>query len=200
MLDTIEDVVARRQRNAARLRAAIGPDAHLLYQAGARALDVADLPRAAPDAGDARPRRGARARATALKCARCTTRQLHTHPAFADCRRIRCRVTEAAAARALALPMANELGDDAIARIAGLVHAGRARQPIAAAWRRRCGRCPSPRGHARRLLGELVAGLVLIRERGERRSKGLSVVADRQEVTAGLERAALRGGRDQRQT
>jgi hypothetical protein len=34
-------------------------------------------------------------------------------------------VTEAAAARALALPMANTLGDDAIERIAGLVHAAR---------------------------------------------------------------------------
>jgi hypothetical protein len=34
-------------------------------------------------------------------------------------------VTEAAAARALALPMANTLSGDAIARIAGLVHAVR---------------------------------------------------------------------------
>jgi dTDP-4-amino-4,6-dideoxygalactose transaminase len=50
---------------------------------------------------------------------------LHTHPAFADAPRGPLPVTEAAAARALALPMANTLDDDAVARIAGLVHAAR---------------------------------------------------------------------------
>jgi dTDP-4-amino-4,6-dideoxygalactose transaminase len=50
---------------------------------------------------------------------------LHTHPAFASCRRESLPVTDAAAARALALPMANQLDDEAIARIAGLVHAAR---------------------------------------------------------------------------
>jgi dTDP-4-amino-4,6-dideoxygalactose transaminase len=50
---------------------------------------------------------------------------VHTHPAFADARRGPLPLTEVAGARALALPMANELGDDAVARIAALVHAGR---------------------------------------------------------------------------
>ena len=50
---------------------------------------------------------------------------LHTHPAFAGCRApaaARDRGGRRARAR---LPMANTLGDDAIDRIAGLVHAAR---------------------------------------------------------------------------
>jgi dTDP-4-amino-4,6-dideoxygalactose transaminase len=122
MLDRIDDVVALRQRNAARLRAAIGPDAHLQYQAGSERSTwqifqvLCPTPEMRDRCVDLAPSHGIQVRTMHDPA-------LHTHPAFADARRGPLPVTEAAAARALALPMANELDDDAVARIAGLVHA-----------------------------------------------------------------------------
>jgi dTDP-4-amino-4,6-dideoxygalactose transaminase len=124
MLDRIDDVVARRQGNAARLREAIGPDAHLQYQAGAErsTWQIFHVLCATPEM---RERAVALAPAHGVEVRTMHDPALHTHPAFAGCRRESLPVTEAAAARALALPMANRLDDEAISRIAGLVHAAR---------------------------------------------------------------------------
>ena len=147
MLDRIDDVVALRQGHARRLRAAIGPDAHLQFQAGgASTWQIFHVLTPTPEMRDRvlalAPEHGVEVRTMHDPA-------LHTHPAYADCRRMPLPVTEAASARALALPMANELSDDAIARIAASC-TPRARSPSPPAWRRRCGRCPSPRAHARR--------------------------------------------------
>jgi dTDP-4-amino-4,6-dideoxygalactose transaminase len=124
MLDIIDEVVALRQRNAGRLRDAIGPDAHLLHQAGAErsTWQIFHVLCPTPEMRDGivalAPSHGVEVRTMHDPA-------VHTHPAFAGARRAPLPVTEVAAARALALPMANELDDDAIARIAALVHAGR---------------------------------------------------------------------------
>jgi dTDP-4-amino-4,6-dideoxygalactose transaminase len=124
MLDTIDDVVGRRQANAARLRAAIGPDAHLLYQDGAERSTWQIFHVLCPSPV-IRDRIVTLAPSHGIEVRTMHDPALHTHPAFADARRGALPVTEAAAALALALPMANELSPEAIARIAGLVHAGR---------------------------------------------------------------------------
>ena len=125
MLDQIDDVVAlppAQRRASARSHRPGRPSA---VPGRRRALDLADLPRPLPEPGDARPLRGARARATGSRCARCTTRRSTRIPRSRIAKRAPLPVTEAAAACALALPMANVLGDDEIARIAALVHAAR---------------------------------------------------------------------------
>jgi dTDP-4-amino-4,6-dideoxygalactose transaminase len=124
MLDRIEQVVALRQRNAARLRAAVGPGAHLRYQAGSE-LSTWQIFHVLCPTPEMRDRVVALAPAHGVQVRTMHDPALHTHPAFADCRREPLPVTEAAAARALALPMANTLGDEAVARIAALVHAAR---------------------------------------------------------------------------
>jgi len=126
MLDRIDDVVATRQRNAARLREAIGPDANLLYQAGA-AHSTWQIFHVLCPTPEMRDRCVDLARAHGIEVRTMHDPALHTHPAFEGARRLGLPVTEAAAARALALPMANTLSGDAIERIAGLVHAGHAR-------------------------------------------------------------------------
>ena len=124
MLDRIDDVVARRQGNAARLRAAIGPDAHLLHQAGAERSTWQIFHVLCPTPA-MRDRVVALAPAHGVEVRTMHDPALHTHPAFKHAPSGPLPVTEAAAARALALPMANTLADEAIARIAGLVHAAR---------------------------------------------------------------------------
>jgi dTDP-4-amino-4,6-dideoxygalactose transaminase len=124
MLDRIDEVVALRQGHAARLREAIGPDAFLQYQAGSMTSTwqifhvLTPTPEMRDRVVELAPQHGIQVRTMHDPA-------LHTHPAFADCRRMPLPVTEVAAARALALPMANDLSDDAIARIARLVHAAR---------------------------------------------------------------------------
>jgi dTDP-4-amino-4,6-dideoxygalactose transaminase len=124
MLDRIDEVVATRQGNAARLREAIGPDANVLYQAGAEQSTwqifhvLCPTPEMRDRCVDLAPAHGIEVRTMHDPA-------LHTHPAFEDARRGPLPVTEAAAARALALPMANSLSGDAIERIADLVHAAR---------------------------------------------------------------------------
>jgi dTDP-4-amino-4,6-dideoxygalactose transaminase len=124
MLDIIDDVVALRQRNAARLREAIGPDAYLLYQAGSERSTWQIFHVLCPTP-EMRDRIVALAPSHGIEVRTMHDPALHTHPAFADARRAALPLTEVAAARALALPMANELNDDAVGRIAALVHAGR---------------------------------------------------------------------------
>jgi dTDP-4-amino-4,6-dideoxygalactose transaminase len=122
MLDRIDEVVARRQANAARVRAAIGPDAGLLYQRGSERSTWQILQVLCPTP-EMRDRAVALAPSHGVEVRTMHDPALHTHPAFAHCRREPLPVTEVAAARALALPMANELDDDAVAAIAGLVRA-----------------------------------------------------------------------------
>jgi dTDP-4-amino-4,6-dideoxygalactose transaminase len=128
MLDRIEGVVATRQRNAARLRDAIGPDAHLLYQEGAERSTwqifhvLCPTPAMRDRCVELAPAHGVEVRTMHDPA-------LHTHPAFASARRGPLPVTEGAAERALALPMANVLDDAAIERIAGLVHAAHTARP-----------------------------------------------------------------------
>jgi dTDP-4-amino-4,6-dideoxygalactose transaminase len=124
MLDRIGGVVVARQRNAARLRDAIGPDANLQYQAGAERSTwqifhvLCPTPEMRDRCVELAPRHGIQVRTMHDPA-------LHTHPAFAGARRGPLPVTEAAAERALALPMANVLDDGVVERIAGLVHAAR---------------------------------------------------------------------------
>jgi len=120
MLDRIDAVVARRQANAARLREAIGPDAGLLYQHGSERSTWQILQVLCPTP-EMRDRAVALAPSHGVEVRTMHDPALHTHPAFAHYRREPLPVTEAAAERALALPMANELDDDAIAAISGLV-------------------------------------------------------------------------------
>jgi dTDP-4-amino-4,6-dideoxygalactose transaminase len=127
MLDRIDDVVARRQANAARLREAIGPDAHLLHQAGAERSTWQIFHVLCPTPA-MRDRVVALAPGHGIEVRTMHDPALHTHPAFADAPRDTLPVTEAAAARALALPMANTLDDGVIARIAALVHASRTQE------------------------------------------------------------------------
>jgi dTDP-4-amino-4,6-dideoxygalactose transaminase len=124
MLDRIDDVVARRQANAVRLREAIGPYAHLLLQAGAERSTWQIFHVLCPTP-EMRDRVVTLAPSHGIEVRTMHDPALHTHPAFTDAPRDPLPVTEAAAARALALPMANTLDDDAVARIAGLVHAAR---------------------------------------------------------------------------
>jgi dTDP-4-amino-4,6-dideoxygalactose transaminase len=124
MLDRIEDVVAVRQRNAAKLRGALGPDAHLQYQAGSE-RSTWQIFQALCPTPEMRDRVLELAPVHGIEVRTMHDPALHTHPAFAHAGRDALTVTEAAAARALALPMANALDDDAIARIAALVHAAR---------------------------------------------------------------------------
>jgi dTDP-4-amino-4,6-dideoxygalactose transaminase len=124
MLDRIEDVVALRQGHAARLRAAIGPAAHLQYQAGTERSTWQIFHVLCPTP-EMRDRAVALAPSHGIEVRTMHDPALHTHPAFAHCRRGPLPVTEAAAARALALPMSNSLGEAAVARIAELVHAAR---------------------------------------------------------------------------
>ncbi len=125
MLDQIDDVVAKRQGNAARLRDAIGPDTNVLYQAGAERSTwqifhvLCPTPEMRDRCVELAPSHGIEVRTMHDPA-------LHTHPAFESARRLALPVTDAAAARALALPMANTLSGDAIDRIAGLVRAARA--------------------------------------------------------------------------
>jgi dTDP-4-amino-4,6-dideoxygalactose transaminase len=124
MLDRIDEVVATRQRNAARLREAIGADAHLLYQAGSERSTWQIFHVLCPTPA-MRDRVVALAPAHGIQVRTMHDPALHRHPAFAGAAGVPLSVTDAASERALALPMANELDDDAVARIAGLVHAAR---------------------------------------------------------------------------
>ena len=119
MLDRFDDAIARRRASAARLRAAIAHES-LTFQVAADRSTWQVLPvlcaspamRAAIVAGA--PDHGIELRTM-------HDPPLHGHPAFADCRRDGLPVTEAAAGNALVLPMANDLGDAAVERIAALV-------------------------------------------------------------------------------
>jgi dTDP-4-amino-4,6-dideoxygalactose transaminase len=124
MLDLIDDVVARRQGNAARLRGAIGPEAGLLYQAGAERSTWQIFHVLCPTP-EMRDRVVTLAPSHGIEVRTMHDPAVHTHPAFASARRGPLPLTEVAAARALALPMANQLDDDAVARIAALVQAAR---------------------------------------------------------------------------
>jgi dTDP-4-amino-4,6-dideoxygalactose transaminase len=121
MLDRFDDVLARRRRSAHRLRAALrGTPLTYQHGAGRSTWQIFHVLTATPED-----------RAHCLELAAehgvevrtMHEPPLHCHPAFADRRRDELAVTEQLAARALALPMANDLSPDAVARIAGLIRA-----------------------------------------------------------------------------
>ena len=121
MLDRFDDVLVRRRRSAQRLRSALR-GTPFTYQRGAARSTWQIFHVLAPTA-EARARCVELAAEHGVEVRTMHDPPLHVHPAFADRRRDDLAVTEDLASRALALPMANDLGDDAVARIAALCRA-----------------------------------------------------------------------------
>ncbi len=121
MLDRFDDVLVRRRRTATRLRSALR-GTPLAYQRGAGRSTwqifhvLAPTPAARARCVELAPEHGVEVRTM-------HDPPLHHHPAFAERRHGELPVTEDLASRALALPMANDLSDDAIARIGALCRA-----------------------------------------------------------------------------
>jgi dTDP-4-amino-4,6-dideoxygalactose transaminase len=122
MRDAFPAVLRARRRTAARLRGELAGTG-VRYQLGAARSTWQVLPVLAPDATaraaivDAAPAHGVQVRTM-------HDPPLHRHPAFSACRRRELPATEALAARSLSLPMANDLSEEEIARIAALVRSG----------------------------------------------------------------------------
>jgi dTDP-4-amino-4,6-dideoxygalactose transaminase len=118
-LDRYDDVLARRRAHVAALRhltAGLG----LTYQAGAGASTWQYLQCLAPDA-DAREAVLAAAAELHVEVRTLHDPPLHRHPAYADAPCLgTLPVTEALAARSLSLPMANDLTEAEIERIAAV--------------------------------------------------------------------------------
>jgi len=122
MLDRFEDALGRRRATAERLRESV---AHLpiQYQWGADGSTWQIFQLLVPD-GRARQRAQELAAARAIEVRTCFDPPLHRHPAFASAPVAgSLEVTEALAARALSLPMANTLGPRQTARMVGLLDA-----------------------------------------------------------------------------
>lgn len=120
MLDRYPGALARRRATAATLVEVLDPRA-LTRQRGAEGSTWQILQGLTPTPAH---------RESALRAARRRSVQarsyfdppLHRHPAFAACPRSGdLRVTDAIAARSLSLPMANEMSDEEIARVAGVI-------------------------------------------------------------------------------
>jgi dTDP-4-amino-4,6-dideoxygalactose transaminase len=121
MLDGFDDVLRRRRANAERLR---GASAHLpfTFQRGSSRSTWQILPLLAPSAAvrtrclELAPKHGIEIRTMHDPA-------LHRQPAFAGFAHGHLEVTDSLAERALALPMANELPEDAFERIPALLEA-----------------------------------------------------------------------------
>lgn len=116
VLDRFDDILAARRARAARVVAALAPMG-FTFQTGAARSTWQSVPALAPDAAT---RDAVRARATAheVEVRAYFETPLHAHPPFADFPRADAlAVTCDLAARCLSLPMANDLGDDEIARV-----------------------------------------------------------------------------------
>ena len=121
MLDRFDAVLARRRRSAHRLRAALrGTPLTYQHGAGRSTWQIFHVLTATPEE---RARCLELAADHGVEVRTMHDPPLHRHPAFAERRRDDLAVTEQLAARALALPMANDLSADAVARIAALVRA-----------------------------------------------------------------------------
>lgn len=121
MLEMFDDALARRRRTAARLREAVG-ELPLMHQAHAERSTWQVFPVLAPTPA-ARDRVVDLAPAHGIQVRTMHDPPLHRHPAFAGKRNHGLAITDLVAERALALPMANDLGEDAVERIAALAAA-----------------------------------------------------------------------------
>jgi dTDP-4-amino-4,6-dideoxygalactose transaminase len=120
MLDRFDVALARRRATAAEIQARFACHP-LTYQAGSAGSTWQVFQLLVPDAR-ARRRALALAEELAVEARTCFDPPLHHHPAFADAPVAgSLDVTEALAARALSLPMANALGPRQIARLGDLV-------------------------------------------------------------------------------
>jgi dTDP-4-amino-4,6-dideoxygalactose transaminase len=119
MLDELPTVLERRRDAAAHVRLLIDP-AGVRCQAAAERSPWQMLQVSMPTAA-ARRRAVELAPEHAIEVRTMHDPPLHRHPAFAAHRRCALPVTDALAARALSLPMANSLGWEALERVADLV-------------------------------------------------------------------------------
>jgi dTDP-4-amino-4,6-dideoxygalactose transaminase len=118
-LDRFDDVLARRRSHVQELRR-LTAGTGLTYQAGAGASTWQYLQCLAPDDA-AREAVLATAAELAVEVRTLHDPPLHRHPAYADARRFgSLAVTEALAARSLSLPIANDLTEAEIERIAAV--------------------------------------------------------------------------------
>lgn len=115
MLDRIDDVVRKRRANADRLRSAIG-DLPYSYQNGSR-LSTWQIFHILAPSPEVRARCVELAPAHGIEVRTMHAPVLHHQPAYARHAHDRLSVTEELGERALALPMANELPEDAFERI-----------------------------------------------------------------------------------
>lgn len=123
MLDRYDDALARRRASVERAQAAIGSSA-LRWQAGSEGSTWQVLQALAPSA-EARDAILAAAREAGVQARSYFDPPLHRQPAYARwAPQHALPVTDDLASRAVSLPMANDLGDDAAARIGGAVRAG----------------------------------------------------------------------------
>jgi dTDP-4-amino-4,6-dideoxygalactose transaminase len=118
-LDRFDEILATRRRLAARI--ALGAaGSGLTYQRGSAGSPWQYFQAFAPDAV-ARERVLAAAAAGSVDARTLHDPPLHRHPAFASAERTTSlAVTEAVAARSLSLPIANDLSDDEVDRIAAV--------------------------------------------------------------------------------
>ena len=121
MLDRLDAVLRTRRERAARLHAEIGHD-RVAIQRGAAGSAWQFFHGLLPDAAQ-RARLVELAEPHAVQLRTLHDPPLHRHPAYARHPRRDLTVTEDIAARSVAMPMANDLADDEIARIATLVGA-----------------------------------------------------------------------------
>jgi dTDP-4-amino-4,6-dideoxygalactose transaminase len=122
VLDRFDDVLAVRRRLAARI--ALGAaGSGLSYQRGSAGSPWQYFQAFAPDPV-ARERVLAAAAAGRVDARTLHDPPLHRHPAFASAERTTSlEITDAVAARSLSLPIANELSDDEVDRIAAVARA-----------------------------------------------------------------------------
>lgn len=121
MLERIDEVVACRRENAARMRDRIEPLGYR-FQVGSERSTWQILHVQAPTA-EVRDRCVALAPAHAIELRTMHEPPLHRQPAFAAADRGPLSVTDALCARSLALPMANRMPEDAFERIPALLEA-----------------------------------------------------------------------------
>jgi dTDP-4-amino-4,6-dideoxygalactose transaminase len=121
MLDRFESVLERRRANAGRLRAAV---AHLpyMFQSGSSSSTWQIFQLLAPTPA-VRDRCLELARAHGIEVRTMHAPALHRQPAFSRHARRPLPITDLLAERALALPMANSLPEDAFERIPALLEA-----------------------------------------------------------------------------
>jgi len=122
VLDGFDEILAGRRALATRIRQVAGP-AGLRHQRGSESSTWQCFQALAPDAA-ARERILAAAAVAHVDARTMHDPPLHRHPAFAGARRAASlATTDLIASRSISLPMANQLDDAAVARIAAVTRA-----------------------------------------------------------------------------